>query len=169
MGTPGWDDESVIDSEQAAIIIKALHVLENEDKSEEITIIMSSAGGADYAGFGIYDAIKSCSCYVTIKVIGYCMSMATIVLQAADSRLAYPNTTFMIHEGSISAGDRTHQELKVETQEMERLVEKMYDIYEESLNISREEIKELCKVDYFFDAKNALKIGLIDEIIKPSS
>jgi ATP-dependent protease ClpP protease subunit len=95
MTSDPYDGESYLSADQVSNTIRSLHLMEQES-TEEITILMSSFGGDAYTGFAVYDAISNSKCHITIKVLGHCMSMGTIVLQAADQRLAFPNATFMI-------------------------------------------------------------------------
>lgn len=92
--------ESGVDAFMAESVIKAMHVLESRNSTEPITILMNNPGGDWYHGMAIYDAIKTSNCHCTIKVYGHAMSMGSIILQAADTRIMMPNSRFMIHYGS---------------------------------------------------------------------
>lgn len=92
------NNESGVDHLMAEYIIKGIHLLE-ERSEEEILILMNNPGGDWYHGLAIYDAIKYSSCHCRIKVYGHAMSMGSLILQAADSRIMMPNSKFMIHYG----------------------------------------------------------------------
>jgi ATP-dependent Clp protease protease subunit len=79
-----------IDSSASERAVKALLWLESEG-DDPIHVYLNSEGGDWYEGFAIYDAIRGCKSAVTITATGYCMSMASIILQAGDERLLTPN------------------------------------------------------------------------------
>lgn len=90
--------ESGVDNFMAEYVIKGMHVLDSKN-DKPITIIMNNPGGDWYHGMAIYDAIHNSKSHCTIKVYGHAMSMGSIILQAADSRVMMPNSRFMIHYG----------------------------------------------------------------------
>lgn len=99
--------ESGVDAFMAESVIKAMHVLESKGSLEPITILMNNPGGDWYHGMAIYDAIKTSNCHCTIKVYGHAMSMGSIILQAADTRIMMPNSRFMIHYGYNGSSGHT--------------------------------------------------------------
>jgi ATP-dependent Clp endopeptidase proteolytic subunit ClpP len=135
------------------------------DEAENlIKITLYTTGGSVYLALGIYDAIKACRSPVEIRAIGECMSAGTIILQAADYRYAYPNTTFMIHKGDVDMGRVSVNDAEIETQEIKRITRKMIDIYVSCMSLGREAIEDLLNKDTFMDANAAKRIGLIDDV-----
>lgn len=102
------DNGTGVDWLMAERFIKALHILDkmppSAGKDPDITIITNNPGGSWYDGMAIYGAIKSCKCSVTIKMMGYAMSMGSIIPQAADHRIIDPYARFMIHYGTDASG-----------------------------------------------------------------
>ena len=107
LGDDDEEDGSGTDFRMAEKALKALHLLEADAPKgdQPITIIMNNAGGSEYHGMAIYDAIKSCRNEVTIKIYGMAMSMGSLILQAADRRAMAPNSRFMIHYGAWGTND----------------------------------------------------------------
>ncbi len=69
-----------------------------------ITITMNTPGGSVVDGLSIYDSIKRVTAKgIKVRIIatGACMSMGTIILQAATERLSTPHTAFLLHELSM--------------------------------------------------------------------
>lgn len=121
-------DESGVDGFMAGYFIKGMHVLESKNKTQEITIIMNNPGGDPYHGMAIYDVIRMSSCPCTIKVYGYAMSMGSIILQAADTRIMMPNSRLMIHYGDNQFNNHT-KVLEKWMVEERRLCYEMENIY----------------------------------------
>lgn len=169
-GTNSFKEDSEVTDADFLDFFKALHILEStrvEDGNEDanlIKIILLTNGGDIYTGFSMYDAIKSCKSPVEIRVIGKCFSSATFVLQAADYRYAYPTTTFMVHGVNIDLPDMNKNDAVAWSAESERLAKTMVDIYASRLKISRAKISKMMDHDTIFNAEEAKKIGLIDDI-----
>lgn len=95
------EEETGVDHLMAEYLIKGLHSLESKNK-KPILILMNNPGGDWYHGMAVYDAIRYCSCECTIRVYGQAMSMGSVILQAATSRVLMPNSRVMIHYGTES-------------------------------------------------------------------
>lgn len=91
------EGDSSIDYRVANKFIKNMNILENTN-SEPIIIYLSSNGGELEFGMSIYDVIKNSQLKIAIIGHGSVCSMSTIILQAADLRILYPSTTFLIHD-----------------------------------------------------------------------
>jgi ATP-dependent Clp protease protease subunit len=131
-----------------------------------IQLLLSTYGGEVYDGLSLYDAIKNSKTCVDITCFGKIMSMGIIILLASKTRKAYRNTTFMIHEiSSFGMGKVADVEESVE--EAKRLNKLLFDIIEKETNISKSKLEEVYnrKQDWFITAEEALKLGLITEII----
>lgn len=75
--------------------------------SDEITMLISSAGGSLDAGQAIISAIRNAvgrGVTVTGEVRGYAMSMAAIILQNCTSRFAGADDVIMIHGATSMSG-----------------------------------------------------------------
>jgi len=166
-----FDDESGTDANMAERVIKGLHLLDLSAPTGDkpITIIMNNLGGDWYHGMAIYDAIKACKNHVTIVVYGYAMSMGSIILQAADKRTMMPNSRLMIHYGTNGYYGHTKTFIKwaEETKKIDIEMENIYmeKIKEKNPTFTLHKLKEMCKFDTFLNSKEALGVGLIDEIL----
>jgi ATP-dependent Clp endopeptidase proteolytic subunit ClpP len=174
MGSVGvdYEGESGTDSFMAERIIKNLHILDNtKDNDKPITIIMNNPGGDWYHGKSISDAIETCKNYITIVAYGYCMSMGSVIMQAADERIMAPNARMMIHYGEN--GYIGHSlNLDRASEENQRINEEMINIYldkirEKNPKFTRKKLKEMLNFDTFLSAEEAKNLGLCDKILEP--
>ena len=153
-----------IDDVTAADIVKGMHILQRISQDTPVTIIMNSHGGEEENGYAIYDAIKSAKCPTIGVVAGQASSMCSIILQACTTRLAYPNATVMVHDGDAEVeGGAVAVENEGQYSKASRW--KMYRIYEARSGKSAKYWDKKCKSDYVMTAKEALKEGMIDEVI----
>lgn len=132
-----------------------------------ITIYLNTPGGSVTAGLAIYDAIASAAKHASVSVIasGACMSMGTIIMQAATKRLATPNTYFLLHElSSVSVGSLG--ELRDKHQFIERQQKALNNLLSARTGHSPKRLKELFeRKDFFIDAAEAVKQNIVDGII----
>ena len=131
-----------------------------------IQILLSTYGGNVYDGLSLYDAIKNSNTEVDITCFGKIMSMGIIILLASKNRKAYRNTTFMIHEISSGAIGKL-ADLEESVDEAKRLNKVLFDIIEKETRITKAQLEEIYnkKQDWFITAEEAIKLGLITEII----
>ena len=131
-----------------------------------IQVLLSTYGGDVYDGLSLHDAIKNSNTEVDITCFGKIMSMGIIILLASKNRKAYRNTTFMIHEISSGAIGKL-ADLEESVDEAKRLNKVLFDIIEKETKITKAQLEEIYnkKQDWFITAEEALKLGLITEII----
>lgn len=160
--------ESGVESALAERAIKNLTILEAISQ-EPITILLNTPGGDYYHGMAIYDAIKACKSHVTIKGLAQVMSMGSIIMQAADTRMLYPNAKMMIHYGynSFDADAKTYQNWSKEFSKLDERTEQILldSIQEKNPTFKRAQLKKMLSHDTILNAKKALSLGLIDEIV----
>lgn len=161
------DEETGIDGKLAEDIIKAIHVLDSE-KHADFNIILNCIGGNPVHGFAIIDKIKSCKNVVTATVFGYAHSMGAAILQAADKRIMSPSSRMMIHYGDMTASGDVSRVYS--TVDENKIYDTMYEdllftkIKEKHPRFSRSKLKDMLKTDTYMSAKDAVELGLADEI-----
>jgi ATP-dependent Clp protease protease subunit len=160
------DEESGTDWQMAERLAKGLWLLDQTDSP--ITILMNNIGGDVYHMWAMYDLIKSCKSHVTIKGIGYCMSAATVILQAADERVLSPNTGFMIHYGTWGLPD-TLREAKQWVVEADRLYKNCAHVFLDKIREKKpaytyDDVHRLLDIDTPMSAFDAVELGLADRV-----
>ena len=162
-------NEDVVNPTTVAQTIKNLLVLEYQDNTKPITLILNSCGGSWFDGVGLYDIIKSLKSHVTIMAIGKVFSMGSIILQAGDRRIITKHTFMMIHDGNDGyEGTPKSFEAWGENSKVTRL--QCYKIYREQMRkknpkITLKQIENLCSHDTIFDAEQCVEKGLADQIM----
>jgi ATP-dependent Clp protease protease subunit len=130
-----------------------------------ISIYLNSDGGLVYPGLAMYDALRYCPAPTEAVVTGAAMSMAVAVLQGATQRLAYPNATFMVHDGTDSASGHSRN-VEAWGRESKRLRHVYYEILASRSNHPPGWWEGKCTVDWVMTAEQALQHGLIDKIVE---
>jgi ATP-dependent Clp protease protease subunit len=144
---------------------RGIKLMESLSK-DPIKIYVDSYGGGVYEALSLYDIIKASSCPTVTIGIGKVMSGGNIVLLAGDTRLAYENTTFMMHEVSAENIGRK-SELEIEFKEIKRLQEKLLTIFEKETNNSHDWwFARIKNGDCYFTTEDAILFGIVHRVIK---
>ena len=130
----------------------------------ELRIFIMSTGGVAYDFTGAVDVVKFAQnhgIHVTTIAYGCVMSAAVPVFVAGDTRIAGPNTQFMVHrivtEGYILSEDDI---------ECITMLEDFYVKHvAEHSSLTEEEVGKMMDEVTFFTAKQAERYGMVDEII----
>lgn len=157
-----------INSDTANILVSQLMFLNSIDSDETIKMYINSPGGSVSAGLAILDTMEFCDAPVSTYCIGTCASMAAVLLSAGEKgqRFALPHSEVMIHQPSTGIGRIKAMDLQVEYEQMEKCKNTLYQILSENTNRPIEEIAELCKLDKWYTADEAVDFGLIDSVIR---
>lgn len=156
-----------IDTLMAHDVTSAMMFYASQSK-RPITIFMNTPGGSVVDGLAIYDTIKQITAMkipVRIVTTGMCMSMGTIILQAATERLSSPHTAFLLHELSmVNIGTLGQQ--KDRHEEALRLQKVLNGILSERSGLTGPALSKLVeRKDMYMNAEEARKWKLIDKII----
>lgn len=137
------------------------------DERKPIELYINSPGGSVYDGFAAVNSIISSKTPIHAICEGYAMSMGLAIFVAAHKRFALPYSNFMYHEISAGAFGR-NIEIERVNKENKRM-QKMYDgLITSRTNIEQKKLDQVKRnsLDWFFDADEALNMGLVHEIIK---
>ena len=157
-----------IDDDLANIIVAQLLFLEMDDPDQDISLYINSPGGSVTAGMAIYDTMRYLKCEVSTLCIGMAASMGAFLLAAGakGKRKALPNAEIMIHQPSGGArGQAT--DIAIQAEQILKTKKKMNQLLSEMTGQPLETIAKDVERDNYMDADEAIKYGLIDEIIQP--
>lgn len=141
------------------------------EDDRNVDIIINCPGGSCIEGLAMYDEFRSLEGHVISALVkGECSSMATIVLLAASVRKALPNSRFCIHKPRFAdyyAPTMTEDDAKRLYEDLHSETERLKKIYLERTSMTAEQLEELMLADKYITAEEALKYGVITEIIQP--
>ena len=141
-----------VENPDLQIIIDAI------DSGEDIELIISSYGGDLDHALAVYKLLKPISDKITAKVIGKVASAATVILLAADKRIADQDAELLIHFPSTELRG-TADELEETAMELRKYEGRLKEIYSSVAGA-----ETLLKEERWLTAKEALEAGLITEI-----
>lgn len=159
LGAPIYDDV-------ANIVQAQLLFLESNDPDKDIRLYINSGGGSVSAGLGIYDTMQLVGCDVATTCTGMAASMAAVLLTAgaAGKRSALPHSRVMIHQ-PLGGAQGQASDIEITARQILQLKKELYEIISDHSGASIKKIEKDADRDYWMTAPEALKYGLIDEVV----
>ena len=157
-----------IDDDVANVIVAQMLFLEMEDPDADIQLYINSPGGVITSGMAIYDTMRYLKCEVSTLCIGMAASMGAFLLSAGakGKRKALPHAEIMIHQPSGGArGQAT--DIEIQAEQILRVKKTMNQLLADHTGQLLRTIERDVERDHYMTADQALKYGLIDEIIAP--
>ena len=152
----------------ANLVVAQLLFLESEDPDKDIYLYINSPGGSITSGMAIYDTMNYIKADVSTICVGMAASMGAFLLSsgAKGKRYALPNAEVMIHQ-PLGGFQGQATDIGIHANRMLKIKERLNKILSENTNgkVDYETMVQMCERDNFMSADEALKIGLIDEVI----
>jgi len=137
------------------------------DIERPITVTINSPGGSVMDGLALYDTMQRLrrkGTPIITRATGLVASMATILLQAGDERIADKNVQILVHEMSSRVGGKVSG-IADEAAFFERLNDRLFNILGERSTLSARQIKNRAnRKEWWIDADEALKLGFVDRV-----
>ncbi len=156
-----------VNEHTANIIVAQLLHLAYEDPKKDISLYINSPGGSVTDGLAIYDTMQFIAPDVATYGIGLQASMGAFLLSsgAKGKRHLLPNARVMIHQPSSGTqGMITDQEIRLK--ESVRLKELLTNIMAKNTGQKATKVKADMERDFWMDADEAVKYGLVDKVVK---
>ncbi len=150
----------------AARVYMQMLYLVNLDARKDINLYINSPGGSVTDTLAVYDVMNFINCDVATFCIGECASGGAILLMAGTKgkRFILPNAKVMIHQpyGGVygQAAD-----IEIQAEEILKTKETLINIMARCTGQPVERVKEDSERDRFFTAHEAVKYGLVDEVL----
>jgi len=157
-----------IDDNVANSVIAQLLFLEAEDSEREAYMYINSPGGVVTAGLAIYDTMKYLKIKVSTICIGQAASMGAFLLSAGEKgrRYALPNARIMIHQ-PLGGAQGQATDIEIQTKEILRIKKLLNQKMADHTGQPLAKIEKDTDRDFFMGPEEAVKYGLIDEVIYP--
>lgn len=151
----------------ANTVIAQLLFLESQDPKKDIELYINSPGGSVSATLAVYDTMQHVKPDVSTICVGFAASGAAILLAAGakGKRFSLPNAEIMIHQ-VIGSAEGQATDIEISARQIIRVKEKLNKILADHTAQPLEKIEKDTDRDFFMDAEEAKKYGLIDKIVK---
>jgi len=148
------------------LVIAQLLFLQSEDADKDISIYINSPGGVVTAGMAIYDTMQFLKCPITTYCVGQAASMGAVLLAAGThgKRFALPNSRIMIHQ-PLGGAQGQATDIEIQTKEILRMKKSLNELLAHHTGQPVKTIQKDTDRDFFMSAKEAVKYGLVDEVV----
>jgi ATP-dependent Clp protease protease subunit len=159
-----------IDENIANVVIAQLLFLESQDPKKDISLYINSPGGMITAGLAIVDTMNHVKPNISTICVGMAASMGAVILASGEKgkRFALPNAEIMIHQ--------PHGGVEGQASDIEIAAKRIMKNREVTSKIlAKQTGKPLTQVekdvdrDFFMNAEESVKYGIIDKVLKPKS
>ena len=156
-----------IDENVASTIVAQLLFLEAEDPDKDINLYINSPGGSVTAGMAIYDTMQYIKPQVSTICIGMAASMGAFLLSSGQKgkRYALPNAEIMIHQ-PLGGVQGQAEDIKIHAEWILKTREKLNKILSSNTGQPLQIISRDTDRDNFMSADEAVRYGLIDQVIR---
>jgi len=156
-----------IDEHMANIVVAQLLFLESQDKTKDIKLYINSPGGSVTAGLAIYDTMQYIKPDVATICVGMAASMGAVLLAAGakGKRFVLPNAEVMIHQ-IMGGAEGQATDIKIRAERILKMKDQLNRILAQHTGQPFSKVEKDSDRDYFMNADEAVRYGLVDKIIK---
>jgi ATP-dependent protease ClpP protease subunit len=153
-----------IDEEAFLRFSKRLTVLEEQDNGP-IDVELYSYGGEAYSALAFAARMRHSRCHIVVRAYGLVASAAVLILAAGDERMMSKEAWAMVHEDSGDAGELTTTQQEVVAIHGRKMELHWCHQLAVRTKASANKWLELHTATTYLNAKECLKLGLVDKII----
>ena len=155
-----------VDDMTANVVVAQLLFLEAENPDKDISLYINSPGGSVTAGMAIYDTMQFIKPDVSTLCIGQAASMGALLLTAGqkNKRFCLPSSRVMIHQ-PLGGFQGQASDIEIHAKEILFLKNKLNQILANHTGQPIKKIAEDTDRDNFMSAVDAVKYGLVDQVI----
>lgn len=158
---------TAIDSHIANLIIAQLLFLENESATKDITMYINSPGGHVTAGLAIYDTMQYIKPHVSTVCLGMAASMGAVLLAGGEKgkRYVLPNSEVMIHQ-PLGGTEGQASDIMIHADHIIKTKQRLNKMLANHTGQPLKVIEKDTDRDFFMNAQESKKYGIIDKIIE---
>ena len=154
----------------ANTVIAQLLFLQHEDPKKDIYLYVNSPGGSVTATLAMYDTMKHIKPDVSTICVGVAASGAAVILAAGakGKRFALPNAEVMIHQ-LMGGAEGQATEIEITARHMIKIKDRLNKILSDATGQPIKKVEADSDRDFYMDAEEAKKYGMIDAVLKEKS
>jgi len=157
-----------IDDHTANLIIAQLLFLQSEDSKKEISLYINSPGGSVTSTLAIIDTMQHIKNDISTVCVGMAASGAALVLSAGTKgkRMALPNSEIMIHQ-PLGGAEGQASDIEISAKHILKTRSILNKLLAKNTGQSIARIEKDVDRDFFMDAEEAKKYGIVDQVTAP--
>lgn len=157
-----------VEDKSAKDVVSKLLLLDADKPGKEIKFYINSPGGVVTSGMVIYDVMKMIKSPVSTICMGLAASMGSILLAGGEKgkRFIFPHGEVMIHQPSLGGYFQgVSADLEIHAHQIQKTKELGAKILSEACGQPFEKVLKDLERDYWMDAEEALKYGIVDKVV----
>ncbi|MCD5381037.1 MAG: ATP-dependent Clp endopeptidase proteolytic subunit ClpP [Candidatus Pacebacteria bacterium] len=156
-----------VEDYMANLIVAQLLFLEADDPKKDIFLYVNSPGGSVTAGLSIIDTMNHIKPDVATVCVGLAASMGSLILSQGvkGKRFILPNAEVMIHQPSGGAYGQA-SDIDITARHILKTRERLNKILAKATGHKLDKIHKDVDRDFFMDADEAKKYGIVDKIYR---
>jgi len=150
----------------ASRVIMQMLYLQSVKRDQDINLYINSPGGVVDDTLAMYDIMRFLTCDIATYCIGRAESGGAIVFMAGKKGKRYilPNAKVMIHQPYGGVYGQT-ADIEIQAEEILKTKNTLISIMAKCTGQSSDRVRDDSERDRFFDAKEAVKYGICDEVL----
>lgn len=155
-----------IDDHIANLVIAQLLFLQSEDPKKEIQLYVNSPGGSVTSTLAIIDTMQHVKNDISTVCVGIAASGAALILSAGTKgkRVALPNAEIMIHQ-PLGGAEGQASDIEISARHILKTRAALNKLLSKNTGQSLARIEKDVDRDFFMDAEEAKKYGIIDQVM----
>ena len=156
-----------VNDHSANLIVAQMLFLESENPDKGIHFYINSPGGSVSAGMAIYDTMQFIKPNISTLCIGQAASMGAFLLTAGEKgkRFVLPNSRVMIHQ-PLGGFRGQASDIEIHAKEILYLKKRLNELLASHTGQSIEVVERDTDRDNFLSAEDAVKYGLVDQVLE---
>lgn len=157
-----------IDDVVANLVVAQLLFLEQQDAKQDIFLYINSPGGSVSAGWAIYDTMNYIKPDVHTICVGQASSMGAFLLAngASKKRSALPHTRIMIHQPLVDGLGGQVTDVEIATKQLQRSKKQLTEALAKNTGQPTDKLAADMERDHWLTPQEAMKYGLVDNILE---
>lgn len=154
-----------VNDNMSTIVQAQLMFLDSVD-DRDITMHIDSPGGSVKSGLSMVDVMEYIKSDIRTVNTGMAASMGSVLLGAGTKgkRSSLRHSTTMLHQSSGSAGGNI-QDAQIEWTEWQKVNKELFNLLGQYCGKKPEQVMKDATRDFWLNAEEAVKYGIIDEVI----
>lgn len=155
-----------VEDHMANLVVAQLLFLESENPDKDIHLYINSPGGSVTAGMSIYDTMQFVKPDVSTMCIGQAASMGALLLAggAENKRYCLPHSRVMIHQ-PLGGFQGQASDIEIHAREIMTIKQRLNNVLAHHTGQPLDVIERDTDRDNFMDAEDAVKYGLVDQVM----
>lgn len=156
-----------IDSGVAGELVMRMLLLQQMKRDQDINLYLNCPGGTITDTLMVVDTINYLSCKVATYAVGLCASGGALLLAAGakGKRFALPHAEIMIHQPYGGIGGQA-SDIEIQAEQILKKKKLLNEMFSKFTGKSVETIEADSERDRYMSAPEAVKYGLVDEVIE---